>query len=534
MNRSKRTSLNKKVLEKIVLFAVVLVIATGALVCIQYYFSQKQSYSKQAFDFARTAANIIDGDRVLEYVETGEKDDYYYEILDFLNVTQYETNLKYYYVFVPYEDDLVYVWDAVNVEGACDLGQHEKYMSEESKAATFEIFRQNPPEKISIQKDETYGHIASAYSPIFNSSGDPVAVVGVDLSIPGFRKTIAMYMLLVVAAIFTITIIALAVFYSFVDRNIIKPISLLTKSAGEMIDNLERDREVDIDIHTGDEIEDLADAIKKMDGDLHDYINELSAITAEKERIGTELNVARRIQEGMLPNIFPPFPDRSEFDLYASMIPAKHVGGDFYDFFMVDDTHIALVMADVSGKGVPAALFMAISKVLLKTSVQAGRGPSETLERVNNQLLEGNDTGLFVTVWLAVIDINTGKGVAANAGHMHPVLRRRDGEFELIKYRHSPAVATIEGIPFKEHEFDLDPGDIIFVYTDGVTEATNVEDELFGEDRMIETLNMNGDEGTEQLIPAVKTAMDDFVGEAPQFDDITMLVFEYKGPEQAV
>ena len=301
-----------------------------------------------------------------------------------------------------------------------------------------------------------------------------------------------------------------------------------------MIDNLERDREVDIDIHTGDEIEDLADAIKKMDGDLHDYINELSAITAEKERIGTELNVARRIQEGMLPNIFPPFPDRSEFDLYASMIPAKHVGGDFYDFFMVDDTHIALVMADVSGKGVPAALFMAISKVLLKTSVQAGRGPSETLERVNNQLLEGNDTGLFVTVWLAVIDINTGKGVAANAGHMHPVLRRRDGEFELIKYRHSPAVATIEGIPFKEHEFDLDPGDIIFVYTDGVTEATNVEDELFGEDRMIETLNMNGDEGTEQLIPAVKTAMDDFVGEAPQFDDITMLVFEYKGPEQAV
>ena len=529
MNRSKRTSLNKKVLEKIVLFAVVLVIATGALVCIQYYFSQKQNYSKQAFDFARTAANIIDGDRVLEYVETGEKDDYYYEILDFLNVTQYETNLKYYYVFVPYEDDLVYVWDAVNVEGACDLGQHEKYMSEESKAATFEIFRQNPPEKISIQKDETYGHIASAYSPIFNSSGEPVAVVGVDLSIPGFRKTIMMYMLLVVAAIFTITLVALTLFYSSVEKNIIKPIGLLTERAGRMIDNLESDEVIDIDIHTGDEIEDLADAVKKMDGDLRSYISRLAAVTKEKERIGTELYVAKRIQEGMLPNIFPPFPDRKEFDLYASMIPAKEVGGDFYDFFMVDDTHIALVMADVSGKGVPAALFMAISKVLIKTSVQAGRGPAETLERVNNQLLEGNDTGLFVTVWLAVIDITTGKGVVANAGHEHPVVRRAGGEFEMIKYKHSPAVSTLEGMVYREHEFELNPGDCVFVYTDGVTEATNENLELMGDERMVEALNRIKGLETEDILPALKNEIDIFVGNAPQFDDITMMIFKYKG-----
>ncbi len=529
MNKTYKRSLNKTILRNIVIFAVVLVIATGALVCIQYYFSQKQHYSEQAFDFARTAASVIDGDRVLGYVETEEKDEYYYEILDFLNATQYETDLKYYYVFVPYENDLVYVWDAVNVEGACELGQHEKYMSDESKAATFEVFRQNPPEKISIQKDKTYGHIASAYSPIFNTAGEPVAVVGVDLSIPGFRKTIAMYMLLVLASIFTITLIAQILFYSSVDRNIIKPISILTKSTGKMIDNLESDRVIDIDIHTGNEIEELADAVKKMDGDLRDYIDRLSTVMAEKERIGTELNVAKRIQEGMLPSIFPPFPERSEFDLYASMIPAKEVGGDFYDFFMVDDTHIALVMADVSGKGVPAALFMAISKVLIKTSVQAGRGPAETLERVNNQLLEGNDTGLFVTVWLAVIDITTGKGVAANAGHMHPVLRRRDGEFELIKYRHSPAVATIEGIPFKEHEFELESGDAIFVYTDGVTEATNSEEELFGEERMIEVLNMNAKAETDKLLPAVKEAIDIFVGDAPQFDDITMLIFEYIG-----
>lgn len=178
-----------------------------------------RNYSNQAFGFARTAATFIDGDRVIEYVETEEKDDYYYEVLDFLNSTQQETNLKYYYVFVPYEDDLVYVWDAVHVKGACDLGQHEKYMSEKSKAATFDVFRKDPPEEISIQKDKTYGHIASAYSPIFNSAGTPVAVVGVDLSIPGFRRTIAMYMLLVLASIVTITLIALTVFYSSVEEH---------------------------------------------------------------------------------------------------------------------------------------------------------------------------------------------------------------------------------------------------------------------------------------------------------------------------
>lgn len=531
MNKNKKNSLNKKLIRSIAAFAAVLVVATGALVCVQYYYSQVRNYSNQAFGFARTAANFIDGDRVLEYVETEEKDDYYYEVLDFLNSTQQETNLKYYYVFVPYEDDLVYVWDAVHVKGACDLGQHEKYMSEKSKAATFEVFRQDPPEKISIQKDETYGHIASAYSPVFNSAGDPVAVVGVDLSIPGFRRTIAMYMLLVMASIVTITLIALTVFYSSVERNIINPISQLTKSAGEMIGNLESDKVVDIDIHTGDEIEDLADAVKKMDGDIRSYITRLSAITAEKERIGTELNVAKRIQESMLPRIFPPFPEKDEFELYASMIPAKEVGGDFYDFFMVDNTHIALIMADVSGKGVPAALFMAISKVLIKTSLQAGRSPSETLERVNMQLLEGNDTGLFVTVWIAVIDITTGKGVAANAGHMHPVLKRKGGNYELIRYRHSPAVSTVEGVKFREHEFELWPGDSIFVYTDGVTEATNAESELFGEDRMIEALNAHGDEGHESLLPSVKDSIDEFVGDAPQFDDITMLFFEYIGAE---
>ena len=253
----------------------------------------------------------------------------------------------------------------------------------------------------------------------------------------------------------------------------------------------------------------------------------------EKERIGAELNVATQIQADMLPRIFPAFPERKEFDLYALMNPAKEVGGDFYDFFLIDDDHIGLVMADVSGKGVPAALFMVIAKTLIKNRAQMGGSPSEVLAYANDQLGEGNEAELFVTVWFAIIEISTGKGVAANAGHEHPVLRKKDGKFELCKYRHSPAVATIPGIDFREHEFKLEPGDSLYVYTDGVTEATRSDNELFGTDRMLDALNKNPDASPQVMLETVRKGIDEFVGSAPQFDDITMLGFKYMGPERS-
>lgn len=240
-----------------------------------------------------------------------------------------------------------------------------------------------------------------------------------------------------------------------------------------------------------------------------------------------DLSLASDIQVNSLPKIFPYLPEREEFDLFASMTPAKEVGGDFYDFFMVDDNHIALVMADVSGKGIPAALFMMVSRTLIKNRVQAGDSPAQALINVNEQLCEGNKAELFVTVWLAVIDLATGKGVAANAGHEHPVLKKADGDFELVTYKHSPAVATMEGIKFREHEFQLDHGDVIFVYTDGVTEATNIEEQLFGEERLVEALNSNKDGSPEDILGTVKKHIDGFVKDTEQFDDITMLCMKY-------
>ena len=213
------------------------------------------------------------------------------------------------------------------------------------------------------------------------------------------------------------------------------------------------------------------------------------------------------------------------------MTPAKEVGGDFYDFFMIDEDHMGFVMADVSGKGVPAALLMMVSRVLIKSGLQNGKSPAETLASVNNQLCESNEAEFFVTVWIAVLEISTGKGIAANAGHEHPVLRRAGGTYELQIYRHSLPVGVMRDVPFRQHAFQMNPGDSFFVYTDGVPEATNGAAELFGTERMLDALNREADAQPERILANVTQEINRFVDGAEQFDDITMLCFRYYGPD---
>ena len=282
-------------------------------------------------------------------------------------------------------------------------------------------------------------------------------------------------------------------------------------------------------IHPDNEIGSLSTGIYEMVCEIEDHVEEIKSVTAEKERISVELDLAQKIQADMLPSIFPPFPEQNQFDIYASTDPAKEVGGDFYDFFMVDDDHVALVMADVSGKGVPASLFMVVAKTLIKNYAMMKLPTSEVLTRVNKQLMEGNDEGMFVTVWIAIIDIHTGEGIASNAGHEHPVLRHKDGSFELIKYRHSMAVAMMPGVPFEQHEIKVLPGDRIFVYTDGLPESRNSDKVFFGTDRMLETLNRDPDATGQQVLKNLIDDMNAFVGDAEQFDDVTMLIFDYYG-----
>ena len=258
-------------------------------------------------------------------------------------------------------------------------------------------------------------------------------------------------------------------------------------------------------------------------------ILEQQAETQRTERLETEINLASQIQNDVLPNSFPAFPDRTEFSLYASMSAARKVGGDFYDFFFVDQDHLALVIADVSGKGVGAALFMMLARTLIKTRTLMGGSPSEILADVNDQLCEGNKEMLFVTVWLGILDVTTGKAVTSNAGHEHPALRRSGSRYELVTYRHSFVLGGMEGTKYAEREFQLHPGDSLFVYTDGVPEAQNSSDTQFGTGRMLDALNKQTDSPPEETIANVQDGMNLFIAGAEQFDDITMLCLQYYG-----
>ena len=271
------------------------------------------------------------------------------------------------------------------------------------------------------------------------------------------------------------------------------------------------------------ELEDLTATVVRLEHDTVGYMENLTRVTAEQERLDTELALAKRIQANVLPNLFPPFPDRKEFDIFASMTPAKEVGGDFYDFFLLDEDHLGLVMADVSGKGVPAALFMMATKNLIKTYAMNGGTPSQILHTVNREICKHNTDDMFVTVWFGILTLSTGKVIASNAGHEYPAVKRRGGSFELFKDKHGFVIGGMSCAKYQDYAFDLLPGDSLFVYTDGVPEATDSSNQMFATDGMLKALNAAADDTPQTILASVNHGIDDFVGEAEQFDDITML-----------
>ncbi|MBQ7625269.1 MAG: SpoIIE family protein phosphatase [Clostridia bacterium] len=334
--------------------------------------------------------------------------------------------------------------------------------------------------------------------------------------------------LVLIAAVVVIAVTAALI----LSGRIVKPLEAITtrvRSLGG--DDLQFKMEKEY--RTGDEIEVLAESFAMLSGKTLEYISEVARVSAEKERIGAELSLATRIQADMLPSIYPAFPERPEFDIYASMDPAKEVGGDFYDFFLIDDDHLCLFIADVSGKGVPAALFMMASMIILANNAQMGKSPAQILQDTNAAICSNNREEMFVTVWLGILEISTGKLTAANAGHEFPVIKTPDGGFELFKDKHGFVIGGMDGAKYKEYEVTLKPGSKLFVYTDGVPEATNAEKELFGVDRMTDALNSAPDLSPRETLENVRRAVDGFVKDAEQFDDLTMMCVEYKGNKKA-
>lgn len=375
-----------------------------------------------------------------------------------------------------------------------------------------------------------YGWLCSASAAMRDESSAVLANVCVDISMEDVMQDSRDFLrrLLCVLAGTTLVLILIGVYVS--AKTVVDPINLLAKSAAGFVAN-RKDNGTgtvqELNIRANDEIGRLAEAVGKMERDINEYIDNIARVTAEKERIGAELNVATQIQASMMPSIFPHFANQEEFEIAAFMQPAKEVGGDFYDFFLVDENHLAIVMADVSGKGVPAALFMVIGKTLIKDHTQPGRDLGEVFGEVNRILCASNSENLFITAFEGVLDLTTGEFPYVNAGHELPFICH-EGSFEAQRIAPGFVLAGMENMQYQAGCFTLAEGDKIFQYTDGVTEAANAENHLYGMQRLYDILNKESDESPEEIIRAVKRDIDEFVGKAPQFDDITMLCLTFQ------
>ena len=281
-----------------------------------------------------------------------------------------------------------------------------------------------------------------------------------------------------------------------------------------------------VDVRSHVEFDALSNDINATVGTLKRYIADAAA------RIDAELAFAKAIQHSAMPSVFPPFPGRREFDIHAAMFTAKEVGGDFYDFYFVDEDTLAFLVADVSGKGIPAAMFMMQSKTLLKSCAESGMPIEQVFTEANEDLCEGNDAGMFVTAWMGLLNVKTGHVTFANEGHNPPLVGNREAGFDFHKTRASFVLAGMEGVRYRKHELQLQPGDTIYLYTDGVTEATNAAQQLYGDERLRTLLNKHRGASVRAICEAVKADVDAFAGEAEQFDDITMLCLTWHGPQE--
>lgn len=555
-----KLSLRQKTVCMILLLALALTITAAAVGYDVYAGTMDAHYQMLAMNVSKTAASLVNAEEVRELVAqvmeiyrkdpapTYDSDEEWAEYLSqYTGISEQESFTTLYdtlykiktannvlSLYISYMDSEsmtgIYIIDADKTETGCPTGTWDiiypqNYEAMKHPENGFEAY---------ITDTEEYGWLCSAGAAVLDDSGKAVAHVFTDISMESVMADRQAFLMRLCAILIGITTVITLALIKVVNTALVKPINSLASAASSYVEAKE-EGEVSalalLDIHTGDEVENLSHALKRMERDINGYIENLTHVTAEKERIGAELSVATHIQASMLPCIFPAFPNRREFDIYATMTPAKEVGGDFYDFFLVDDDHLAVVIADVSGKGAPAALFMVIAKTLIKDHTQSGKPPEEVFTEVNRQLCEANDENLFVTAWMGVLEISTGKLVYVNAGHNPPVIGRKNGETEFLRSRPGFVLAGLDFTKYRAGSLELMPGDLLYLYTDGVTEAMNTAQELYGEERLKRTLDANVSAAPEEIFKAVKKDLDDFVADAPQFDDITMLAMRYLGRE---
>lgn len=527
MKKVKSSKLARVTLMRVVLLSWILVTGICLLAAQAIKKENLRVYESFAKSYSRIIADNVEGDKAKVYLETNTIDDYYLEVHDTMQAMVDNADLRYLYVYVPEEQGIRYIWDAQSDDDSRPLNDIWYYQGDYPKDDILKTYTQGEE----LFRTYKYGDmsLAAYVVPMYDSSKNIVALVEADIIMPRSEILLPSVLLNIVVIVLIVMAIAMALFYYFTRKRIISPLEKINEATKEIVENLDSDKEMVIDVSTKDEIEMVARSIEKMDRKLKEYIRENNAITEEKARVNTELGLAHHIQVNTLPSVFPAFPDRNEFDIYASMDPAKEVGGDFYDFFLVSENQLGMVMADVSGKGIPAAMYMMMAKSMIKAKMMSGIKPADALMSVNNMLCDSNQGEMFVTVWAAVLDMDRNELIASDAGHENPIIKQPDGDFEAIKRKHGLVLGGFRNIKLSDYVIEMMPGTKVFVYTDGVPEAKNRDGEFYKMDRLVEILNRVKYEKSEEILRRVKMDLDEFEEGAEQYDDTTMMCLEYYG-----
>ena len=533
-----RSNLAVHIIGSVILLLVIFGLIVSTVGYISFDNAIRHEYAVTTYHIADTAAAVINGDHLEDYL-AGERKEEYFETKRTLDIYCHKINVSLIYVILVDRSDygrFVSVLNPVNnnVDNTAytewELGYQRNTTNDEYRQKYRAIYEQEAPYETVYRIHTTDGqhpHITTL-APVKKSDGSVAAILCVQRPVREIRDTTRPYLIIIACTTALLALIASLSAAFLIRKQFVVPLQKVSEEATRFARENTKGEELGA-ISRYQELLNLAKSIDTMETDMIRYMENLTTITAEKERIGAELSLASRIQENSIPTIFPPFPERSEFDLYASMDAARQVGGDFYNFLLLDDDHLALVIGDVSGKGIPAALFMMVSNILITERARMGGSPSEILTFVNHELCAHNTAEMFVTVWLGILEISTGKLTAVSAGHEYPVLKTADGPFELVKDKHGFVIGGMDMVRYKDYELQLTPGSKLFIYTDGVPEATDAHNEMFGTERMLAALNSHPEASPRQLLQNVRASVDAFVQDAEQFDDLTMLCLEYKG-----
>ena len=532
-----RSGMTFNIIGMIVLLLIVFGIIAGAVGLVNFTQAFENEYATTTYHMADTATTLINGSHIADYLE-GKRTIEYMQSKSYLEAYCKRIGVSLIYVIIVDTSDygrFVSVFNHVdNTVGNTnyvewELGHKRDTTNDEYRAKYKAIYEQQSAYETVYRNNPSDGslpHITTMV-PVKDSEGEVTGILCIQRPMSELVGARRPYVIAVAVATALLAIFV-AVFYTFFMRKqFVNPISKVASEAtrfarenakGEPLGKVSRFKE----------ISDLSESIDTMESDMVNYIEAITASAAEKERIGFELSLANTIQVNSIPNVFPAFPERTDFDIYASMTPAKQVGGDFYNFFFVDDDHLAISIGDVSGKGIPAALFMMVTNILVSDRTRMGGTPGEILTFVNHNICEHNKADMFVTLWLGVLELSTGTLIASNAGHEYPVIMQPGGKFEVFKDKHCLAVGAMDGVKYKDYTLKLERGAKLFVYTDGIPEATDHDNRMFGMERMIDTLNKFSDDGPEGVITGIKREAERFANGAEQFDDLTMLCLELK------